>query len=629
MIHRSIGPLIWGLAGVLALAVVVGGRAAESQAPPALSRAVAPFPVADESGRPFDIPFLGGLDVPRPQFVDIDADGDNDLFMQEFRNEVWFFENTGSAKAPKFEWRTNRYQNLDVGEWCRFVDLDADGDFDLLAEQPFSNIRFYRNVGTRQAARFESGGTLVDTDGQNVYLDRQNLPAIVDIDCDQRLDLFIGRIEGLVIHYEAEAPGSLRFAFLTDHWENIEIIGRGGVRPGSDHIGESPKWSDPGLTPSTPSTIPFARHGANALSFADFDGDKDLDLLWGDFFEPGVLLIQNIGATCSTPSFQTEPVALPFADTRTSGYNAPVPVDFDFDGDIDFFMGVIGGANNPVTTAADNFYYYERTAKDHLELRTKRFLNGIDLGSETVPAAGDIDGDGDLDLLVGSKIDMSGDAGRLTVFRNVGTKAAPSFRQEAPLKLVDDFHLAPTLGDLDGDGDLDLLVGTWNKDIRYFRNQGTSRQPTWVEDPALTIKPPRTSLASPLLADADGDGDLDLLIGTATGAIVFYRNDGTPKNAKFTMATERLGDLSPGRRSRPAFADFTGDGIPDLLVGRESGGAALYRNAGTLRAPRFIEDASISLALPPISTPLAVDLDGDGRIELVAGAAGGGLIYHR
>ena len=68
-------------------------------------------------------------------------------------------------------------------------------------------------AGTKQAARFETGGTLIDTDGLPIALDRQNIPAIVDIDCDQRLDLFIGRVEGLVIHYEATAPGSLQFAF--------------------------------------------------------------------------------------------------------------------------------------------------------------------------------------------------------------------------------------------------------------------------------------------------------------------------------------------------------------------------------------------------------------------------------
>ncbi len=595
----------FGVAGL----ILVGGALLTAeptpQTPITFTRAVAPFPAEGADGRPFSVPFLGGLDVPRPQFADIDADGDLDLFLQEFRSEIWFFENTGTVAAPRYEWRTDRYQNLDVGEWYRFVDLDADGDLDLLAEKPFSNILFFRNAGTKQAAKFETGGTLIDTDGAAIALDRQNIPAIVDLDCDNRLDLFIGRVEGLVIHYEAVAPGSLQFAFLTDHWEDIEIIGRVGT-PG-----------------------PSTRHGANALSFGDFDGDKDLDFFWGDFFEPGVLLIENNGATCSSPSFRNEPVPLPFADTRTSGYNAPVPVDLDFDGDLDFLMGVIGGANNPVTTAADNFYHFERTAKDTFELRTRRFLNGIDLGSESVPAAGDLDADGDLDLVVGSKIVPPGDAGQLTIFRNIGTKTAPSLRQEAPLTLVNAYHLAPTLGDLDNDGDLDLLVGTWNQGIRFFRNQGTAREAKFVEDPAAAITPLRASLVSPVLADLDADGDLDLLVGTATGTLIHYRNDATARGARFMLVTERLGDLSPARRSRPTVVDVTGDGLVDLLVGGESDGVALYRNAGTKSAPRFVQDPSFALRLPPLSTPLAMDLDADGRVELLAGTVSGGLVLWR
>ena len=131
---------------------------------------------------------------------------------------------------------------------------------------------------------------------------------------------------------------------------------------------------------------PSMRHGANALAFADFDGDRDQDLFWGDFFEPGMLLIENIGRTCSTPSFQVDPVPLPYASSlRTSGYNAPSALDLDFDGDLDFLMGVLGGAFNPVTTAADNFYHWERTAPDRFELRTKRFLDTIDLELRTHP----------------------------------------------------------------------------------------------------------------------------------------------------------------------------------------------------------------------------------------------------
>ena len=597
------------------LACAMTGGAAQGPRHVAFERVVSPFAVTGPEGEAWTLPLLGGLDVPRPQLVDIDGDGDLDLFLQEFRNEIWFFENTGSAKTPKYEWRTDKFQGIDVGEWYRFVDLDADGDFDVLAEQPFSNIRFYRNIGTKQVAKFESAATLTDTDGQPVYLDRQNIPSIVDLDCDGQLDLFIGRVEGLVTRYEAEAPGSLRFAFLTDRFENIEIIGGGGVSPLA-------------LAPG-----PSLRHGANALAFADFDGDKDLDLFWGDFFEAGVLLIQNIGATCSSPSFQIEPVPLPYAGIRTSGYNAPMPMDTDGDGDLDFLMGVLGGSFNPLTTASDNLYFYERTAKDRLELRTKRFLGTLDFGSESVPAAGDLDADGDLDLIVGNKIDASGDSGSLTILRNAGSATAPAFRQEARLKLVDAFHLAPALGDLDGDGDLDLLVGTWNQDIRYFRNTGTPQAPTFTEEPSLAIAPPKVTLASPTLFDIDGDRDLDLFVGTATGTIVFYRNDGTAKSARFTLVSERMDDIRVERRSHVTFADLNSDKLPDLIAGRESDGIVAFRNAGTTRAPKFVEDKTLlnggSLPLPPLSTPLAIDLNGDGRIEILAGTVSGGLVYWR
>jgi hypothetical protein len=597
------------VAGAIIGSVFIARAVGQSSALPSFERAVAPFDVVDESGSAYDLPFLGGLDVPRPQFVDIDGDGDLDLFLQEHSNQLWFFENTGSAGAPRYTWRTNRYEDLDIGEWYRFVDLDADGDVDLLSEEPISHIRMYRNVGTARAARFAPPATLMDSDGAPMFLDRQNIPSIVDLDCDGRLDFFIGRVEGTLSRWEAEAPGALRFTFITERFEDIEIIGR----------------------PPSPGPMGSSRHGANAIAFADFDGDKDLDLFWGDFFEPGILLIENIGPTCSTPSFQVEPVPLPFAgSTHTSGYNAPAPVDLDGDGDLDFLMGVIGGSFNPVATSADNFYHWARTAADRLELKTRRFLNGIDLGSDTVPAVVDLDADGDLDLVVGTKLDpASGDSGRLVFFENVGTRTAPRFRQHASLALADAYHFAPALGDLDGDGDLDLLLGTWNRDVLVFRNQGTREAPKWVEDPASAIRPPRASFSTPALADLDGDGDLDLLVGHATGIIAFYRNEGTPKAPKFTLISEQMDGIRVGRRSRPALADLDRDGLLDLIVGRESGGAAFYRNAGTKTSPKFVEMSGVDLPLAPASTPVIDDLDGDGRLDVISGTVSGGISYLR
>ncbi len=569
-------------------------------------RVVSPFVVTRADGSPYALPFLGGLDVPRPQFTDIDGDGDMDLFLQEYSNSLWFFENTGSGGAPRFEWRTDRFLEIDTAEWFRFIDLDNDGLFDLLSESPVSRIRHYRNTGTKKAPAFTLVGELRDGTGAPMFMDRQNIPALADIDCDGRLDMLVGRVEGVVDRYEATAPGVAQFSLIAERYEGIEIIGGIGM--------------------------PTTRHGANALALGDFDADGDQDLFWGDFFEPAILLIENVGSTCSNPSFQSEPVTLPFAaGTRTSGYNAPAPVDMDGDGDLDFFLGVIGGAFNPIRTGEDNFYFWERTAAKAFTLRTRRFLDGIDHGSDAAPAFADIDADGDLDLIVGSKIDaQTGSYPSLQVYRNDGTRTAPRFRAMDPVRLVDAYNFTPAAGDLDADGDIDLIVGTWNQDLVFVRNEGTPQVPRWVPDPAGAIKPPRASHLAPALGDLDNDGDLDLIAGQANGMLLYYRNTGSRRAPKFTLVTDKLDDLKVGRRSTPTLIDVDGDGLLDLVIGHEDRGPLMVaRNAGTRTSPKFVMAEPLPMPFPPISAPAFADIDGDGVQDLLVGTTSGGMRFYR
>jgi len=570
---------------------------------PTWRRHVAGVPIGDELGRSIEQPFLGGFNIPRPQLVDIDGDGDDDLFIQEESGELIFFEHVPGA-APPYQWRTDRYQELDVGEWYRFVDLDRDGDVDLLAERRFSYLRYYRNDGTAEQARFVSAAdTLRDTAGDPIFSDRQNIPNATDIDCDGRIDLLVGRLVGTVTRYEevgTDEQGVPRFRHLTDSFEDIEIVAQIG-----------------------------SLHGANTMALGDVDGDGDEDLFWGDYFEPGVLFIENTG-TCRSPSLRGDPRPFPVGDPlATSGYNAPTLGDVDGDGDVDLLVGVLGGAYNPNTTTVDNLHYLEHTANGAFEHRTSRFLSTVDVGSESVPVIVDLDGDGDDDLLLGNKIEQDDTRnGALYRFINDGTSERPSFRFDGRLDVGGGYHLVPAFGDLDGDGDLDLILGSWEDALRlYVNDSGDGSIDLTLRDSAF-VTLTRGRNATPTLGDLDGDGDLDLFVGESSGSLNYYENKGSVTEPRFTLVSDEFGDVDVGRRSRPVLHDPDGDGDLDLVVGSESSGVLIFRNVGTPNTPEFVEEGALAVDDFGFAAPAFIDLDGDGDHDLLLGGQRGGLWYY-
>ncbi|HET8713200.1 MAG TPA: VCBS repeat-containing protein, partial [Gemmatimonadales bacterium] len=231
--------------------------------------------------------------------------------------------------------------------------------------------------------------------------------------------------------------------------------------------------------------------------------------------------------------------------------------------------------------------------------------DAIDVGAESVPAFADIDGDGDQDLLVGTKIEPDNPrTGGLYWFENTGTARAPALQLRGHLSVRPAFHLAPALGDLDGDGRPDLVLGQFQDAVSWYRNSGASGAGRFVLVDSAAARLPRGSNAVPELHDSDGDGDLDLFVGDAGGRVAFFRNDGTKQSPRFALADEDYLDARLGRRVVPRFLNGR------LILGTERGGI----------------DSTLGVSLPHYAAPAFARLRGD-ALDLIIGGAGGGLQY--
>ena len=651
------------LAGALA-APPVAAQALPSASAPQFEREAAPFPVA-VGGEAVPFPFAGGFFEPRPALADLDGDGDADLVVNVGGAGLQLYERTDGG----WVWRTDRLGGVEPGNWSTFGDLDGDGRLDLLTRGAPGRVRFWRNTGEGSVPGFPAFRLAADglptTDGRPVAVEDSSIPALGDLDGDGDPDLLAGKADIGTITYhrhDGVGPDGLpRFTFVTDTFEDIQVYednpscgGPAPVIPGTldpSTLGALPA-PPPDATPppgdGTPGGAgrPTARHGANAIALVSFAGGPTLDLFWGDFFAPSLFYFVNTG-TVTEPDYRLEADRFPVGQPLTSGgYNAPTFGDADGDGDADLVVGVQRGLCFQGQTAVANLFHFENTGtadRPALELRTDRLLGAVDVGTRSAPALADLDGDGDLDMVVGNEADPD-DPSRATLarFENVGTDTAPSFRlaDDDWLALTYDFGAyGPAFGDLDGDGDLDLLVGGFNGRFALLRNVGTATAPVYRLEDERFGGVDAGQYGRVALGDLDGDGRLDLVTGASNGRVRLYRNVGTAEAPAFRTASNGTPDSTGiayaleiglpddvGQDSAPALADLDSDGDLDLVVGTAEGDLRTFQNVGTPTAPRFEEGGAVPGGRRR-TAPALGDLDGDGRPDVVAGADAGGLLF--
>jgi hypothetical protein len=198
------------------------------------------------------------------------------------------------------------------------------------------------------------------------------------------------------------------------------------------------------------------------------------------------------------------------------------------------------------------------------------------------------------------------------------------------------------LVDFDNNGRTDVLSGSWPGELYIFRRNedGTFAEGETLKD--KDGKPIHTGNASTVFAvEWNGNGRLDLLPGNISGQVHVVINEGTREEPAYGEAI-RLdvdSDLRPrGGKSGPIVADWDGDGLNDLLVGMGDGSVVWFRNVGTEKEPQFARGKEL-VSKSPFGLDLlnrkpgelgvrvkihAVDWNGNGRLDLLLGDRSGG-----
>jgi hypothetical protein len=260
-----------------------------------------------------------------------------------------------------------------------------------------------------------------------------------------------------------------------------------------------------------------------------------------------------------------------------------------------------------------------------------RYVEGIITDPMPAPALADLDADGDLDLIIADQ-----SLGFLKGFRNTGGKCSPIWTaDESLVENIGPFPPRsgwarwgwPALGDLDNDGDVDLILD-YQFGYLGFRNNGNETVPQWSLDNSLIAGAESPwSFETPTLGDLDGDGDLDLLKRTGNGVTSGYRNIGDPSSPLWTQDDSLVWGIPSypvewGQTLDPNLYDLDFDGDLDLILNLAVGGVHGFRNIGTTASPLWVEDENlvINLSFPSGSyaTQLAIgDLNDDGKPDII------------
>ena len=334
-------------------------------------------------------------------------------------------------------------------------------------------------------------------------------------------------------------------------------------------------------------TLAAGQNGAFGIVAADFDGDGDTDIVGAAEYGHTLTLWSNNGD--SPPTFTAETL-----DGDYPGVSGVFAADLDGDLDLDL-VACTGTRYSRITCYLNDGGSPAAWAAHNLETAW---------GESWEIAAGDVDGDGRVDV-VGTFLTE----GQVVWWRNDGAAPEGWVRQTVDASFGG-AHSA-RIGDIDGDGLADIVgCGTTSNEVAWWR-QVPGEPATWTKQVLSGVF---FGARSVRLGDLDGDGDLDVAATGFNGRVAWWSNGGGSPVAW----TQQTVDTSLVQNHQLQLADLNGDGWLDLLVASYGSNAVVWWENSGGPAPLAWTKRFADYQLPrPLATAVG-DVDGDGDLEIIA-----------
>lgn len=612
-------------------------------------------------------PWVGGFNSVQFSEIDVNIDGIKDLFVfDRTGHRISVFINKGTPNKVTYK-HDPSYNKLfpDLHDWAILRDYNCDGKMDIFSYSS-GGMAVYKNTSTTSLT-FELQTNLLFSDYNpdttpnyiNLYVSSADIPAIDDIDGDGDLDVLTFSITGSYVEYHKNLSmdkygtcDSLDFQLNNKCWgffkENLTSNSVTIRDTCNFNVANPQKWSGGN------------KHAGSTLLTLDVDSSGSKDLVLGDVSYNNFVLLYNEDTTgnYTASSIYAQDTAFPSNNSLTIAADIDIfPAGFYIDVDNDNVKDLIAAPNcfNGCGNF-DNVWFYKNTGVNNypdFEYQQNDFVQEgmIEIGEGAHPVFFDYNADGLTDILVGSYGKYNPAVGPLLyesslwLYENIGTVTKPAFQ------LVDNDYanisnmnldlsgsqptlgLAPAFGDIDGDGDEDMMLGDYHGYLHYFVNTaGAGNPPNFVLSQVQFEGFDVGQDATPILYDLDNDMLLDLIVGNQLGTFYYYHNDGTSSTPIFNYVTDSLGKISTRNKfdfrgnSNPIFIDSSGTTI--LYSGSTNGHIYKFGNIDGNLTGKFTRDSTYLNINEGINSFVAIkDITNDGNLDMLLGNYSGGISY--